>query len=135
LSLIYYTTILSQGGSESSLVDPECTSTGFHKTLDQESLWVFSGFLKVSPVLWVLDAVGFIQAGQIGSRTALRPMNQTQINNAISAAFENLSNLNEQLYDYWISELYDAEGDMIGEMWSEETVNEMEKDVMQQSLV
>jgi hypothetical protein len=62
-------------------------------------------------------------------------MNQTQINNAISAAFENLSNLNEQLYDYWISELYDAEGDMIGEMWSEETVNEMEKDVMQQSLV
>ena len=133
--MIYYTTILSQGGSESSLVDPECTSTGFHKTLDQESLWVFSGFLKVSPVLWVLDAVGFIQAGQIGSRTALRPMNQTQINNAISAAFENLSNLNEQLYDYWISELYDAEGDMIGEMWSEETVNEMEKDVMQQSLV
>jgi hypothetical protein len=60
------------------------------------------------------------------------PMNSTEIDNAINAAFSNLSNLNEQLYDYWISELYDEEGDMLDEMWSEETVREMERDVLMQ---
>jgi len=60
------------------------------------------------------------------------PMNSTEIDNAINAAFSNLSNLNEQLYDYWISELYDEEGDMLDEMWSEETVREMERDVLLQ---
>ncbi len=59
-------------------------------------------------------------------------MNSTEIDNAINAAFSNLSNLNEQLYDYWISELYDEEGDMLDEMWSEETVREMERDVLLQ---
>jgi hypothetical protein len=59
-------------------------------------------------------------------------MNTAAIHNAISAAFGNLSNLNEQLYDYWISELYDEEGDLVEEMWTEETVKEMEKDVMMQ---
>jgi len=33
-----------------SLLDPECMSTGFHIKLHQESLWVSSGFLKVSPL-------------------------------------------------------------------------------------
>jgi hypothetical protein len=59
-------------------------------------------------------------------------MNTAAIHNAISAAFGNLADLNEQLYDYWISELYDEEGDLVDEMWTEETVREMEKDVMQQ---
>jgi hypothetical protein len=59
-------------------------------------------------------------------------MNTAAIHNAISAAFGNLSNLNEQLYDFWISELYDEEGDLVEEMWTEETVREMEKDVMMQ---
>jgi hypothetical protein len=50
----------------------------------------------------------------------------------ICDSFNNLSNLNQQLYDFWISELYDEEGDLVQEMWSEETAREMEKDVMMQ---
>jgi hypothetical protein len=59
-------------------------------------------------------------------------MNTTEINDAISAAFSNLADLNQQLYDFWICELYDDEGDLVEEMWTEETVMEMEKDVMMQ---
>jgi hypothetical protein len=59
-------------------------------------------------------------------------MNTAAIHNAISEAFGNLADLNEMLYDYWISELYDEEGDMVDAMWTEETVREMEKDVMMQ---
>lgn len=57
-------------------------------------------------------------------------MTQTEINNAISQAFVNLSALNQQVYDYWISELYDIEGDLITEKWNEKTLDEMETDVM-----
>ena len=57
-------------------------------------------------------------------------MTQTEINNAISQAFANLSALNQQVYDYWISELYDIEGDLITEKWNEKTLDEMETDVM-----
>jgi hypothetical protein len=59
-------------------------------------------------------------------------MNTTEIHDAINAAFGNLADLNEMLYDYWISELYDEEGDIVDAMWTEETVSEMEKDVMMQ---
>jgi hypothetical protein len=59
-------------------------------------------------------------------------MNTTEIHNAINAAFGNLADLNEMLYDFWISELYDEEGDIVDAMWTEETVSEMEKDVMMQ---
>jgi len=64
--------------------------------------------------------------------TTRTPMNTTEINDAINAAFGNLADLNEMLYDFWISELYDEEGDMVDGMWTEETVKEMEKDVMMQ---
>jgi len=57
-------------------------------------------------------------------------MTQTQINNAISAAFANLAELNEQVYDYWVSELYSVDGDLIDEVWNEETLQKMEDDVM-----
>ena len=60
-------------------------------------------------------------------------MKQTEINGAISQAFANLSILNEQVYDYWVSELYTPDGAMIDEMWNEQTVYEMETDVMQNS--
>jgi hypothetical protein len=56
-------------------------------------------------------------------------MNTSEIKSAIAAAFSDLSNLNEQLYDYWISELYDEDGDFVEGMWDEQTVREMEKDV------
>jgi hypothetical protein len=56
-------------------------------------------------------------------------MNTSEIKSAIAAAFSDLSNLNEQLYDYWISELYDEDGDFVEGMWDEQTVTEMKKDV------
>jgi hypothetical protein len=59
-------------------------------------------------------------------------MTQSEINDAISLAFGNLAELNSMLYDFWISELYDEDGDLVEGMWSEETVREMEKDVMMQ---
>lgn len=66
-------------------------------------------------------------------------MTQIEINEAINVAFFNLSTLNEMVYDYWLSELYTFEdgdyGDMISEMWNETTLSEMEKDVMEQSLI
>jgi hypothetical protein len=66
-------------------------------------------------------------------------MTQIEINDAINAAFFNLSTLNEMVYDYWLSELYHVDSDdyvdMIPEMWNETTLSEMEKDVMEQSLI
>jgi hypothetical protein len=62
-------------------------------------------------------------------------MTQTQVSDAISAAFANLSELSAQVYDYWITQLYDDEGNMIVEEWNEQTLNMMEDDVMQLTLV
>lgn len=55
-------------------------------------------------------------------------MTNTEISNAISNAFSNLSEI-AQVYDYWVSELYTVNGEMIEEMWNENTLNRMEKDV------
>jgi hypothetical protein len=60
-------------------------------------------------------------------------MTQTEINNAIAQAFLNLSEVNEMVYDYWISELYTVDGDFVEEKWNERTLYEMEKDVMYNS--
>ena len=57
-------------------------------------------------------------------------MTQIEINDAISNAFANLAELNEQVYDYWVSELYSVDGDLIDEVWNEETLQKMEDDVM-----
>jgi hypothetical protein len=57
-------------------------------------------------------------------------MTQIEINDAISNAFANLAELNEQVYDYWVSELYNVDGDLIDEVWNEETLRKMEDDVM-----
>ena len=57
-------------------------------------------------------------------------MTQQQINDAIAQAFLNLSELNEQVYDYWINELYTVDGNFVETKWNEQTLYEMEKDVM-----
>ena len=62
-------------------------------------------------------------------------MIQTQIADAISAAFNNLSVLSEQVYDYWIMQLYDDQSEMIAEKWNKQTLKMMEDDVMQLTLV
>ena len=62
-------------------------------------------------------------------------MTKVEISDAISAAFANLSELSGQVYDYWITQLYDENGDIIAEEWNEQTLNMMEDDVMQLTLV
>lgn len=61
-------------------------------------------------------------------------MTTAELHDAISLAFYNLSQVNEMLYDYWLSELYDGEGDIISEQWNERNLKLMEDDVMNQYL-
>ena len=61
-------------------------------------------------------------------------MTQIEINDAISLAFYNISQVNQMLYDYWLFELYDAEGEMIENRWNERNLKLMEDDVANQHL-
>lgn len=60
-------------------------------------------------------------------------MTQTEINQAIKNALDNLNNLNQQVCDYWLSELHDENDEVIEEAWNENNLNLMEKDVMYNS--
>ena len=60
-------------------------------------------------------------------------MTQVEINTAISDAFQHLYELNEDLYDYYVKRLYTVDGDFVKKEWNEQTVYEMETDVMQNS--
>lgn len=62
-------------------------------------------------------------------------MNQEQINIAIENAMNNLENLNEMIFMYWLSELFDSNDNKIEENWNEENLELMERDVMYQSQV
>ena len=42
-------------------------------------------------------------------------MTQTEINQAIKNALDNLNNLNQQVCDYWLSELHDENDEVIEE--------------------
>lgn len=48
----------------------------------------------------------------------------------ITEAFNNLYNWNPQVFDYWISELYDENENEIWNKWNEDTLKLMETDVM-----
>ena len=52
------------------------------------------------------------------------------IDDKINESFYNLSQINAMIYDYWISELYDEEGDVVWQMWNEENLKLMETDVL-----
>jgi hypothetical protein len=63
-------------------------------------------------------------------------MNQDQMNRCIEQALDNLSFLNEMLFNYWLSELYEDDDEtMIVSMWNEQSLANIEKDVMMQELV
>ena len=62
-------------------------------------------------------------------------MNKSEITDAISAAFGNLADLSAQVYDYWISELYDLDDNMIEDNWNVQNLKLMEDDVMNLSLL
>jgi hypothetical protein len=58
-------------------------------------------------------------------------MTTSELNAAINSAFFNLAHSNAMVFDYWLSELYDLnENVMIEGNWNEQTLYEMEKDVM-----
>ena len=61
-------------------------------------------------------------------------MSTAELHDAISLAFYNLAQVNQMLYDYWLFELYDEEGDIISEQWNERNLKLMEDDVMNQHL-
>lgn len=59
-------------------------------------------------------------------------MASNRVVDSIRKAYGNLYGLNVDLHDYWISELYDVNGEMT-DKWNEETLAQMEKDVMMNS--
>ena len=66
----------------------------------------------------------------------LSKMTQAQINSAIETALNNLYNLNEQVCNYWLCELYSdyTEDDQMNyKEWNEDTLKKMETDVMYNS--
>jgi len=58
---------------------------------------------------------------------------QTEMNNAIAQGLNELINLNQQVFDYWYSELFDENDNPVMEKWTDQTLNEIEKDVMYNS--
>lgn len=62
-------------------------------------------------------------------------MNKAQIMDAISSAFLKLSEINQMMYDFWLSELYDDEGNLIDSKWNQKTVALMENDIIAQMQV
>ena len=56
-----------------------------------------------------------------------------QLFDSIAIAFYNLSKLNTNLYDFWLTELYDSSGEIIETEWNEANLALMEKDVMMNS--
>lgn len=62
-------------------------------------------------------------------------MKKSELVAAIYQGLENLIESNQMLHDFWVSELFTDEGDVITEMWNGDTLDMIEKDVMYQKLV
>ena len=54
----------------------------------------------------------------------------SNIQDAIANAFSNLAESAPQVYDYWVSELYSDEGEILKDQWNESNLQLMEDDVM-----
>ena len=54
-------------------------------------------------------------------------------NEAISAAFSNLSQFDTLVYDYWVGVMYTQDGEIKEDQWNEKNLKFMEDDVMQLS--
>ena len=61
-------------------------------------------------------------------------MNKSELTAAIYQGLESLIDTNAMVHDYWVSELFTVEGDVINEAWNADTLAMIEKDVMQQQL-
>jgi len=62
-------------------------------------------------------------------------MNKSELTAAIYQGLENLIESNQMIHDYWVSELFTEEGDVINNAWNVDTLALIEKDVMYQQLV
>ena len=62
-------------------------------------------------------------------------MNKSELTAAIYQGLESLIDTNAMVHDYWVSELFTVEGDVINEAWNADTLALIEKDVMYQQLV
>jgi len=56
----------------------------------------------------------------------------SEIVSSIYQGLENLNDTNAMLHDYWVSELFTEEGDIISEMWNGDSLKQIETDVMHQ---
>lgn len=61
-------------------------------------------------------------------------MNKSELTAAIYQALESLIDTNQMLHDYWVSELFTVEGDVIHEAWNFDNLLLIENDVMYQQL-
>ena len=59
-------------------------------------------------------------------------MTKAEVYEAISTFFYCLSKISPIMYDYWLSKLYDQDGDFVHTMWNERTLDLMEADIMAQ---
>ena len=60
-------------------------------------------------------------------------MLQSQINKAIVKALKNMQELNESLYEYWVSVFYLQDGEKNLSEWDEDRLEQIEEDVFYQS--
>jgi hypothetical protein len=56
-------------------------------------------------------------------------MTQTEVNDAICEALNNLYNWDVSCFHYWMDELYDGDDEVLNN-WTEENLNLIEKDMM-----
>ena len=54
---------------------------------------------------------------------------QEQLLRSIEQQLDNLSYVNEMLFEYWLTELCDDDGEIIPEKCTEEVLSQLEKDV------
>ena len=62
-------------------------------------------------------------------------MTKTELTAAIYQGLETLIDSNQMIHDFWVSELFTAEGDVITKMWNGDTLAMIEKDLMYQQLM
>jgi len=62
-------------------------------------------------------------------------MNKSELTAAIYQGLETLIDSNQMIHDFWVSELFTAEGDVIHKMWNGDTLAMIEKDLKYQQLV
>ena len=61
-------------------------------------------------------------------------MNKSELTAAIYQGLKSLNDTNQMLHDYWVSELFTVEGDVINDAWNFDNLRLIENDVMYQQL-